>query len=173
MSAGDGAHNDARHCDGEETGCPQSGPLAPSCRVHLVYGTTAQLPLATAPAPAAAPRPREQLHDPVLAEREQVIDALYLEVEGLAAGAILLLAPVASDLRFLLSVLRVVPELERSHDLVMQIASRAGRVRGEDLSPRGRGLVERTGELASGMWRLAAAPECNGAGRLVVSSWQS
>jgi phosphate transport system protein len=93
---------------------------------------------------------------PVLAEREQVIDALYLEVEGLAARAILLQAPVASDLRFLLSVLRVVPELERSHDLVMQIASRAGRIRGEDLSPRGRGLVERTGELASGMWRLAA-----------------
>ena len=93
---------------------------------------------------------------PVLAEREQVIDALYREIEGLAARAILLQAPVASDLRFLLSVLRVVPELERSHDLVMQIASRAGCIRGEDLSPRCRGLVERTGELASGMWRLAA-----------------
>ena len=93
---------------------------------------------------------------PVLAEREQVIDALYREIEGLAVRAILLQAPVASDLRFLLSVLRVVPELERSHDLVMQIASRAGRIRGEDLSPRSRGLVERTGELASGMWREAA-----------------
>jgi phosphate transport system protein len=93
---------------------------------------------------------------PVLAEREQVIDALYREVEGLAARAILRQAPVASDLRFLLSVLRIVPELERSHDLVMQIASRAGMLRGEDLSPRSRGLVERTGELASGMWREAA-----------------
>ena len=93
---------------------------------------------------------------PVLAEREQVIDALYREIEGLAARAILLQAPVASDLRFLLSVLRVVPELERSHDLVMQIASRAGCISGEHLSPRGRGLVEQTGELASGMWRLAA-----------------
>jgi phosphate uptake regulator len=93
---------------------------------------------------------------PVLAEREQVIDALYREIEGLAVRAILLQAPVASDLRFLLSVLRVAPELERSHDLVMQIASRAGRIRGEDLSPHSRGLVERTGELASGMWREAA-----------------
>ena len=92
----------------------------------------------------------------MLAEREQVIDALYREIEGLAVRAILLQAPVASDLRFLLSVLRVVPELERSHDLVMQIASRAGCIRGEDLSPRCRGLVERTGELASGMWREAA-----------------
>lgn len=61
-----------------------------------------------------------------LAEREQVIDALYLEVENLASREILLQAPVASDLRFLLSVLRITPELERSHDLVMQVASRAG-----------------------------------------------
>ena len=93
---------------------------------------------------------------PVLAEREQVIDALYREIEGLAVRAILLQAPVASDLRFLLSVLRIVPELERSHDLIMQIASRAGRIRGEDLSPRSRGLVERTGKLTSGMWRETA-----------------
>jgi phosphate transport system protein len=93
---------------------------------------------------------------PVLAEREQVIDALYREIEGLAVRAILLQAPVASDLRFLLSVLRIVPELERSHDLIMQIASRVGRIRGEDLSPRSRGLVERTGKLTSGMWRETA-----------------
>ena len=59
----------------------------------------------------------------VLAEREQVIDALYPEIEELVNREILLQAPVASDLRFLLSVLRIVPELERSHDLVVQIAS--------------------------------------------------
>ena len=60
----------------------------------------------------------------VLAERERVIDALYLEVERLASREVLLQAPVAADLRFLLSVLRVTPELERSHDLVMQVAGR-------------------------------------------------
>ena len=54
----------------------------------------------------------------VLAERERVINALYPEIEELVNRAILLQAPVASDLRFLLSVLRIVPELERSHDLV-------------------------------------------------------
>ena len=57
-----------------------------------------------------------------LAERDRDIDALYLEVEGLANREIVLQAPVASDLRFLLSVLRIVPELERSHDLVVHIA---------------------------------------------------
>jgi phosphate transport system protein len=91
-----------------------------------------------------------------LAEREQVIDALYQEIEELANREIVLQAPVASDLRFLLSVLRIVPELERSHDLVVQIASRANHILGGDLSPRARGLVERMGTLASDMWRQAA-----------------
>jgi phosphate transport system protein len=90
-----------------------------------------------------------------LAEREQVIDALYPQVEAMANREILLQAPVASDLRFLLSVLRIVPELERSHDLVMQIASRGSHSLSEELSPRSRGLVERMGDLASSMWRQA------------------
>ena len=89
----------------------------------------------------------------VLAEREQAIDALYREIDELASREILLQAPVASDLRFLLSVLRVVPELERSHDLVVQIASRADHGLSEELSPGSRRLVERMGDLAWGMWR--------------------
>jgi phosphate transport system protein len=92
----------------------------------------------------------------VLTERERAIDSLYLEIEDLANREIALQAPVASDLRFLLSVLRIVPELERTHDLVMQIASRANHILGEDLSPRSRGLVERMGGIASEMWRQAA-----------------
>ena len=90
-----------------------------------------------------------------LTEREQAIDALYPEIEGMANREILLQAPVASDLRFLLSVLRIVPELERSHDLVVQIATRANHILSDDLSPRCRGLVERMGNLASSMWRQA------------------
>jgi len=92
----------------------------------------------------------------VLAEREQLVDALYPEIEKLVNREIMLQAPVASDLRFLLSVLRIAPELERSHDLVVQIAARANHVLGADLSPRTRGLIERMGDLASSMWRQAA-----------------
>jgi phosphate transport system protein len=61
-----------------------------------------------------------------LAERDKAIDALYREIEQLVCREILLQAPVASDLRFLVTVLRIAPELERSHDLECQIASRAG-----------------------------------------------
>ena len=92
----------------------------------------------------------------VLLDREQVIDALYPEIEELVNREILLQAPVAADLRFLLSVLRIVPELERSHDLLVDIARRADHVLGEDLSPRSRGLVERMGILVSDMWRQSA-----------------
>ena len=92
----------------------------------------------------------------VLAERDLVIDALYAEIEELVNRDIALQAPVASDLRFLLSVLRIVPELERSHDLVVDIARRADHILSNDLSPRSRGIVERMGDLVSDMWRQAA-----------------
>ena len=91
-----------------------------------------------------------------LAARDRAIDALYLEVEGLANREILLQAPVAADLRFLLSVLRIVPELERSHDLVVHIGASAGHLVEDDLTPRVRALVARMGELAGEMWRRAA-----------------
>jgi phosphate transport system protein len=93
---------------------------------------------------------------PVLRERGQIIDALYPEIENLVNREILLQAPVASDLRFLLSVLRIVPELSRSHHLVVSIAGRANHILSDDLSPRCRGLVERMGTIASEMWRQAA-----------------
>jgi phosphate transport system protein len=90
-----------------------------------------------------------------LAERDQAIDALYPKIENLADRELVLQAPVAQDLRFLVSVLRVVPELERSHDLVVSIARRASHILSEDLSPRSRGLIEQMGNVSSDMWRQA------------------
>jgi len=92
----------------------------------------------------------------VLIERERAIDALYPEIEELANREIVLQAPVAVDLRFLLSVLRIVPELERSHDLVISIATRANHSLNTELTPRTIRLVGRMGDLATTMWRQAA-----------------
>ena len=91
-----------------------------------------------------------------LTERDKIISALYPETEQLANREILLQAPVADDLRFLLSVLRVLTEFELSHDLVIQIASRANHFLSDDLSPRTRGIIDRMGSLAADMWRQAA-----------------
>jgi phosphate transport system protein len=91
-----------------------------------------------------------------LTERDKTISALYPETEQLANREILLQAPVADDLRFLLSVLRVLTEFELSHDLVIQIASRGNHFLADELSPRARGIVERMGTVAADMWRQAA-----------------
>jgi phosphate transport system protein len=91
-----------------------------------------------------------------LIERDKVVSALYPQTEQLANREILLQAPVAGDLRFLLSVLRILVEFELSHELVLQIASRANHFLSDDLSPRARGIVERMGSVASDMWRQAA-----------------
>jgi phosphate transport system protein len=73
-----------------------------------------------------------------LVERDRAIDDLYPRIEELADRQLVLQQPLATDLRFLISVLRVVPELERSHDLVVNIAHRASHILSEDLSPRSR-----------------------------------
>jgi phosphate transport system protein len=95
-----------------------------------------------------------------LTERDRVIDALYPEIEDLVDRELLLQAPVASDLRLLVSMLRVVPELERSHDLVVDIARRASHILSEDLTPRTRTLVEQMGSLAAAMWSEAVDCWC-------------
>jgi phosphate transport system protein len=87
-----------------------------------------------------------------LVERDRVIDSIYPQIEELADHEILLQQPVASDLRLLISVLRVVPELERSHDLIVDIARRGNFTLSEGLSSRSRGLIENMGNLASHMW---------------------
>ena len=90
-----------------------------------------------------------------LVERDHVIDALYPTIEELADREILLQQPVASDFRLLISVLRVVPELERSHDLIVDIAHRGNFTLSQELSSRSRGLIEHMGSLAAEMWSQA------------------
>ena len=93
----------------------------------------------------------------VVSERDVVIDDLYHEIESLVENVLVLQAPVADDFRLVISALRVVPELERSHDLVEHIAEHATHQLGDELSPRGRALVQRMGEVAVGMWDEATA----------------
>jgi phosphate transport system protein len=91
-----------------------------------------------------------------LAERQREIAAWYPQVEEMVSREILRQAPVASDLRFLLSVLRVTRDFERAHCSVVKIATRADHGLSAGLSPRCRALIARMGELAAEMWRVAA-----------------
>ena len=91
-----------------------------------------------------------------LVARDELIDALYVDIEDVVQRQFALQGPMANDLRFLLSVLRIVPELERSGDLAEHIAARATRGVSDSLTPRIRGLIEQMGRIGTQMWREAA-----------------
>ena len=89
-----------------------------------------------------------------LADRDEVVDTLYHDIEQLTLEQ-LTVAGITSpeDLRFLVTVIRMLPDLERNGDLAEHVARRAARGLGGELSARSRGLVERMGEVAIHMWR--------------------
>jgi phosphate transport system protein len=83
---------------------------------------------------------------------DELVDALVAEAETqLLENASL--APESR--RVLLTLLRILPEVERNGDLAEHIARRAARGLGSEMSPRSRGLIERMGEVASTIWREA------------------
>jgi phosphate transport system protein len=61
----------------------------------------------------------------------------------------------AESKRMLMTLIRILPDIERNGDLAEHIARRAARGLGNEMSPRSRGLVERMGEVASMIWREA------------------
>ena len=91
-----------------------------------------------------------------LVARDQMIDDTYRDIEELVQRQLSLQSPMATDLRFLLAVLRIVPELERSADLAEHIAQRAVRGLTPELTPRVRGLVDQMGRVAVALWHAAA-----------------
>lgn len=90
------------------------------------------------------------------ADRDKVVDQLEVDLEELTIKEIVRQAPVAGDMRYLISVLRVVPELERSGDLAEHVAQRAVRGLAPRLTPGLRGILEEMGATAVEMWRAAA-----------------
>jgi phosphate transport system protein len=62
---------------------------------------------------------------------------------------------MATDLRSLITAIRMVAEIERSADLAVNITKAARRMYGVELNPKLRGLIERLGEKSSQLFRLA------------------
>lgn len=90
------------------------------------------------------------------AARDDVVDQLEVDLEEAAITEIVRQQPVAGDMRYLISVLRVVPELERSGDLAEHVAQRAVRGLAARLTPGLRGRLEEMGSIAVEMWKAAA-----------------
>jgi phosphate transport system protein len=67
----------------------------------------------------------------------------------------------SGDLRGLVGILLILPELERSADLAEHIAHRALTNIGAEMTPVARGIVQRMSEVAAEMWQLVAASYIN------------
>jgi phosphate transport system protein len=91
-----------------------------------------------------------------LTERDSLVDQLEVDLEQVAVRELLMEQPMARDMRYLVSVLRIVPELERSGDLAEHVAQRAVTGLALRLTPTVRGLLEQMGSTCVEMWRGAA-----------------
>jgi phosphate transport system protein len=89
------------------------------------------------------------------AEQDAVVDELEKDIEQLAQRELLQQSPMARDMRYLLSVIRIVPELERSGDLAEHIANRAVSGLATRLTPEVRGVLQEMGTTCVDMWRTA------------------
>jgi phosphate transport system protein len=91
-----------------------------------------------------------------IVEADLIIDDLTAEIENLVWQRIERSDPQILELKHLVNVLLILPELERSADLAEHIAQRAKFNVGPSMSPRARGIFQRMSEIAIVMWHAAA-----------------
>ena len=83
------------------------------------------------------------------------VNQRYAELEALTFETLARQQPVAKDLRFLVSSTRILYELERTGDLVVNIAYIVDNLRGLPGSPQLRSLVERMAEASCDLFATA------------------
>jgi phosphate transport system protein len=91
-----------------------------------------------------------------IVDADRAVDELTSEVDNTIWQLIEVGSTSTDELRHFVSVLLIVPELERSADLAEHIAQRAVRSLGAEMTPVSRGLVQRMSEVALEMWSAAA-----------------
>ncbi len=107
------------------------------------------------------PRGTEALLAGDLAEAQAIIegddplDAAAVELEERCYQQLALQQPMAGDLRSIVTAIRMIAEIERSGDLVVNIAKGSRRIFGTEISARLRGLIGQMGEEATRLFRLA------------------
>ena len=94
----------------------------------------------------------------LLVAEEEEVDGVFHSVEDLIRAEVVSRTPPSEPrLARLLVILQIVPELERSGDLVDHIRWRARQGLARSLTPTSRDLVERMGHRATMMWRAASS----------------
>jgi phosphate transport system protein len=88
-------------------------------------------------------------------EDDDALDVLALHIEDRCYHVLALQQPMAGDLRTIVTDIRLVSELERSGDLMVNVCKAARRIYGAEIDPQLRGLIERMSEEALRLTRLA------------------
>jgi len=83
------------------------------------------------------------------------VDERCVDLEEHCLRILALQAPVATELRQVVALLKMIAEVERSADLAASICKVARRIYGHSLDPKLRGLVSRMGEQAQQLWVAA------------------
>jgi phosphate transport system protein len=91
----------------------------------------------------------------VLIDGDVELDRIALAVEDRCYHQLALQQPMASDLRALVTAIRLTSELERSGDLMVNVAKGARRIQGLDIDPRTRGFVQQMSDEAIRLFRFA------------------
>jgi phosphate transport system protein len=86
---------------------------------------------------------------------DDALDSLALDIEERCYQLLALQQPMATDLRALMTAIRMVAEIERSGDLVVNIMKASRRIYGTEFDPKIRGLLERMSEGVHRLFRLS------------------
>ena len=90
-----------------------------------------------------------------LIDADDEVDSLSLRIEERCYSVLARQQPMASDLRGIVTAIWLTGELERSGDLMVNVAKAARRIYGADLDPKLRGLIERMSEESARLMSLA------------------
>ncbi len=83
------------------------------------------------------------------------IDTKSSELEERCYDVLALQAPMAGDLRQIVTAVKMIGEIERSADLAVNICKASRRIYGIDLDPKLRGMIAQMGEQAGLLFRLS------------------
>jgi len=90
-----------------------------------------------------------------LVEFDDEVDARSLMVEDRCYQMLALQAPVAGDLRKVVSLVRIIADVERSFDLIVNICKATRRLYGHNLDPQLRSTIAKMGEQAQKLFAEA------------------
>ena len=139
---------------GPKTPETPSEPLSPEMRQKVVH-VFALVGEAIASATHALLAGDRELAKHIV-EQDEVIDDEVNELVAFAESQLMTNLTMSTEHRqIFLTLLRILPEVERNGDLAEHIARRAARGLGSEMTPRSRGLVERMGEVACAIWKDA------------------